>query len=86
MDADEKMTPEQELQAAATERNLAAVREAFAGITDAETTDIARLLMQVADGRAATRFRRAGGAARTAEFSLLRHSAGAEAFFVSRIV
>ena len=81
-----KTTPAEELRAEALTRTLATIRGRFPRMTDAEPDELAALLLRSADGRATVRFRRAGfGDAHTAEFSLLRHDAAGDAFYVSRI-
>ncbi len=80
------MTPAEVLRDEALTRTLATIRGRFPRIADDEAGELAALLMRSADGREAVRFRRAWlGGAHTAEFSPLRHDAGGEAFYVSRI-
>ena len=81
-----KTTPAGELRAEALTRTLATIRGRFPRMADEEADELAALLLRSADGREITWFRRAWpGGTHTAEFSLLRHDAAGDAFYVSRI-
>lgn len=79
-------TPAEALRAEALTRTLATIRVRWPDISDEDADELAAMLMRFPPRSGFMRFwRRWPGHAHVAEFSLLRHPTGAEAFYASRI-